>query len=77
MLRWLKTVVVSDRGNGAAVIASGGDREDVPEAPGREIGLACVVEASKLQDDIETEGPGVPLGMSLADTRLLARWCPA
>src|SRR3954451_2669594 len=34
VLRWLKTVVVSDREK-ARVIASGGDREDVPEAPGR------------------------------------------
>jgi hypothetical protein len=34
MLRWLKTVVVSDRGKGAALIASGGDQEDVPEALG-------------------------------------------
>ena len=37
VLRWLKTVVVSD-GEKARLIASGGDREDVPEAPGREIG---------------------------------------
>ena len=33
VLRWLKTVVVSDRGEGA-FDASGGDQEDVPEAPG-------------------------------------------
>ena len=31
MLRWLKTVVVSDPGK-ARLIASGGDQEDVPEA---------------------------------------------
>jgi hypothetical protein len=31
VLRWLKTVVVSDRGEGA-LDASGGDREDVPES---------------------------------------------
>ena len=30
--RWLKTVVVSDSGKGA-LDASGGDQEDVPEAP--------------------------------------------
>ncbi len=34
VLRWLKTVVVSDRGK-ARLIASGGDQEDVPEASGR------------------------------------------
>jgi hypothetical protein len=32
VLRWLKTVVVSDREK-ARMIASGGDQEDVPEAP--------------------------------------------
>ena len=31
VLRWLKTVVVSDPGEGA-VDASGGDQEDVPES---------------------------------------------
>ena len=31
VLRWLKTVVVSDRGK-AGLIPSGGDQEDVPEA---------------------------------------------
>jgi hypothetical protein len=36
VLRWLKTVVVSDREK-ARLIASGGDQEDVPEAPGRGI----------------------------------------
>jgi hypothetical protein len=47
MLRWLKTVVVSDRGKGAALIASGGDQEDVPEALGFGwLGLSVVVEAS-------------------------------
>jgi len=33
VLRWLKTVVVSDREK-ARMIASGGDQEDVPEALG-------------------------------------------
>ena len=46
VLRWLKTVVVSDREK-ARLIASGGDREDVPEAPGPGLfGRACAVEAS-------------------------------
>jgi len=34
MLRWLKTVVVSDPEK-ARLIVSGGDQEDVPEALGR------------------------------------------
>jgi len=34
VLRWLKTVVVSDREK-VRLIASGGDQEDVPEAPER------------------------------------------
>jgi hypothetical protein len=43
VLRWLKTVVVSDRGEGA-LDASGGDQEDVPESvrpgcPG--VGVRC------------------------------------
>src|SRR6188472_2519109 len=48
VLRWLKTVVVSDQGKGVALIASGGDQEDVPESarPG-DVGRACAVEASK------------------------------
>ena len=46
MLRWLKTVVVSD-GETARLIASGGDQEDVPEAPGPGLsGRVCAVEAS-------------------------------
>src|SRR4051794_9249233 len=48
VLRWLKTVVVSDWGEGA-LGASGGDQEDVPESvwpgcPGA--ARACAVEAS-------------------------------
>ncbi len=45
MLRWLKTVVVSDPEK-ARLIASGGDQEDVPEAPAGEFWWACAVEAS-------------------------------
>ena len=42
VLRWLKTVVVSDREK-ARLIASGGDQEDVPEAsgPGVRAGVRC------------------------------------
>jgi hypothetical protein len=36
VLRWLKTVVVSDRGEGA-LDASGGDQEDVPESARPEV----------------------------------------
>ena len=47
VLRWLKTVVVSDRGKGV-LDASGGDQEDVPESarPGGFLGGVCAVEAS-------------------------------
>jgi hypothetical protein len=45
MLRWLKTVVVSDPEK-ARLIASGGDQEDVPEASAGESWWACAVEAS-------------------------------
>jgi hypothetical protein len=42
VLRWLKTVVVSD-GEKARSIASGGDQEDVPEAlvPSPGAGVRC------------------------------------
>jgi hypothetical protein len=42
MLRWLKTVVVSDPEK-ARLIASGGDQEDVPEASalGDRVGVRC------------------------------------
>jgi hypothetical protein len=42
VLRWLKTVVVSDREK-ARLIASGGDQEDVPEASagGDLVGVRC------------------------------------
>jgi hypothetical protein len=43
VLRWLKTVVVSDRGEGA-LDASGGDQEDVPENTRPEVlgvGVRC------------------------------------
>ena len=45
VLRWLKTVVVSDREK-ARLIASGGDQEDVPEASAGGTWWACAVEAS-------------------------------
>ncbi len=46
MLRWLKTVVVSDPEK-ARLDASGGDQEDVPEsAQPRVLGWVCAVDAS-------------------------------
>ena len=46
MLRWLKTVVVSDSEK-ARLDASGGDQEDVPEsAQPRVVWWACAVDAS-------------------------------
>jgi len=45
------------------------------------IGKASVSESlmkcRKLTDGIETGGVDMAPGLSLADTRLLARWCPA
>ena len=76
MLRWLKTVVVSDREK-ARLIASGGDREDVPDTPGRiAAGRRCgsVVSTS---DGIKIGGPKLPSEISLAGARVLARRCPA
>ena len=77
MLRWLKTVVVSDREK-ARSIASGGDQEDVPEAPGPGTpGRACAVEASKLiLDGIEIGGPGISLEMSLAGAHVPGQAVP-
>ena len=77
MLRWLKTVVVSVQGEGA-LDASGGDQEDVPEAPAGVIRGACAVEASISRSvGIEIEGSELFLEMSLAGARVLARRCPA
>jgi hypothetical protein len=80
MLRWLKTVVVSDTGKGALDRVRWGDQEDVPESvpTGETVARACAVEASKqTKDGIEIGGPDFPFEISLADTRLLARRCPA
>jgi hypothetical protein len=64
MLRWLKTVVVSDE----------------EKAPGRrQVGAGKTTAAESVEtlaDDTET-GRGVQTGKSLAGARLLARWCPA
>src|SRR6266511_355168 len=58
--------------------ASGGDQEDVPEPLRRMTGGACAVEASKETETASKPGAlGTPSGMSLADTRVLARRCPA
>ena len=49
VLRWLKTVVVSDRGEGA-LDASGGDQKTFQKASGPGVpGWACAVEASLAQ----------------------------
>jgi hypothetical protein len=63
-----------ERDGKGAQDASGGDQEDVAlNAPV----TGSAVDASLL--DKEASEPGVTFwpGMSLADTRLLARWCPA
>ena len=59
VLRWLETVVVSDREK-ARSIASGGDQEDVPEAPGPgPLGRACAVEASLAQTEVASKAWGL------------------
>src|SRR5258708_12425209 len=68
MLRWLKTVVVSDEEK-APEEASGGDRE------GERKRIAA--EVSKIVQSASELGRARGSRMSLADTRLLARWCPA
>jgi hypothetical protein len=74
VLRWLKTVVVSDQGKGSALIGSGGDQEDVPEALSRDgCGVACVVEASKNPEMASKPGICCVLGMSLAAARVAGR----
>jgi hypothetical protein len=76
-LRWLKTVVVSVRER-RGLITSGGDQEDVPERrEGREAEPASPLTRRNRSDGIKTRGFAFSPGMSLADTRLLARWCPA
>jgi len=72
VLRWLKTVVVSDREK-AHVIASGGGRGDVPER----LRAGVVVEASLTVKVASKPGGRTTPGMSLAGTRLLAKRCPA
>ena len=64
MLRWLKTVVVSDEEK-AHLMRQAGTRK------------TTTAEASKLLRRHRNRGVGVYPGMSLADTRLLARRCPA
>ena len=77
MLRWLKTVVVSDPGKGV-LDASGGDQEDVPESarPGFS-GWACAVEASlaKLRWH-QKRGSGCSLVMSLAGVPMTGQVVP-
>jgi hypothetical protein len=57
--------------------SSGGDQEDVPEALAQRFRVGVTVEASSVSSGIETGDPPFVPGMSLAGTRLLARWCPA
>jgi hypothetical protein len=75
-LRWLKTVVVSVREK-AHEMRQVGIRKTYQKRPVGVIWLGVVVEASKSWDGAETGGPSLPLGMSLAGARVLARWCPA
>jgi hypothetical protein len=68
MLRWLKTVVVSDEEK-ASEEASGGDREGERKR--------IVADVSKPTQMTSKPGCFGDSGMSLAGVRLLARRCPA
>jgi hypothetical protein len=76
MLRWLKTVVVSDPEK-ARLTRQVGTGKTFQKRPSG-LGWACAVEASISRSvGIEIEGPEFSFGMSLAGARVLARWCPA
>ena len=76
MLRWLKTVVVSVREK-AHLMRQVGTRKTFQKRPvGQPAGRAPL----RRRNNKMASKPEVfcaPSGMSLADTRLLARWCPA
>ena len=67
MLRWLKTVVVSDEEKAHWMRQAGTGKASASESL-----LTC-------RNSKTTSEPGCfgDSGMSLADIRLLARWCPA
>jgi hypothetical protein len=69
--RWLKTVVLSVVGKGAARPRQvwTGKMSDEREF--------SVVDVSKLSQMTSEPRPEVSLGISLGDSRLLPRWCPA
>jgi hypothetical protein len=73
VLRWLKTVVVSDQGKGAVVGASRqvGTRKTFQNHPLVVVGV--VVDASKGMDGIESGGPPLTFVMSLAGARVLGQ----
>ena len=75
MLRWLKTVVVSDREKARSTCQVGTRKAFQNRSP--DVWVSVADDASKFEDDIRTEGPLSPLGMSLAGARSLARRCPA
>jgi hypothetical protein len=76
VLRWLKTVVASDREK-AHEMRQVGTRKTCQKRSVGVTRLGVAVEASKSLGGIETEGPSLSFGMSLAGARVLARWCPA
>ena len=71
VLRWLKTVVVSDREKARRDRVRWGSGRRSRKRPAGETRLwACAVEASKVLDDIKIGGPGVCSEMSLAGARV-------
>jgi hypothetical protein len=77
VLRWLKTVVMSVREKARHDLVRWGPGRRARKCSTGVTRLGVAVEASKSWDGIETGGPSLPLGMSLAGARVLARWCPA
>ena len=78
VLCWLKTVVVSDRGEGV-LDASGGDQEDVPEsvrAGGSRGGRALLRRREHNRGGIESGGSGCSPVMSLAGVPITGQVVP-
>jgi len=77
VLRWLKTVVVSDREK-AHVMCQVGTRKTYQKIPGGVSLLGVAVEASLKKKVASKLGILNPFsGRAWRRTRVLARWCPA
>jgi hypothetical protein len=74
VLRWLKTVVVSDQGKGAAGSRQVGTRKTFQKLlAGETLVEGALLRRRKGLDGIKIEGPASSLETSLAGARVLAR----